>query len=58
MASAGDGGPQFVDADNRAMLIYTDGSWPLWVRALIAVFAAGLVAMMGWRYYKHYWRRR
>jgi hypothetical protein len=40
------------------MLIYTDGGWPLWVRALITVFAAGLVAVMGWRYYKHYWRRR
>jgi hypothetical protein len=39
------------------VIIYSDGSWPLWARASIAVFAAGLVAVMAWQYYKHFWRR-
>jgi Tfp pilus assembly protein PilO len=39
------------------VIIYTDGSWPLWLRALITLFAAALVAVMGWQYYKRYWRR-
>jgi Tfp pilus assembly protein PilO len=39
------------------VIIYTDGGWPLWVRVLIAVFAVALLAVLGWRYYKHYWRR-
>jgi hypothetical protein len=41
----------------RQVIIYTDSGWPLWLRALITIFAAALVAMMGWRYYKRYWRR-
>jgi len=40
------------------VFIYTDNSWPLWARALIALGAAGLVAVMAWRYYKTYWRRK
>ena len=40
------------------MLIYTDSSWPFWLRALIAVGAAGLVAVMGWQYYKRFWRKK
>lgn len=40
------------------MIIYTDGSWPLWVRVLIAVLAAGVVAAMGWQYYQRYWKKR
>jgi Tfp pilus assembly protein PilO len=39
------------------VIIYTDGSWPLWLRVLITLLAAGLVAVMGWQYYKRYWRR-
>ncbi len=39
------------------MIIYSDGGWPLWLRVLIALFAAGLVSVMGWQYYKRYWRR-
>lgn len=39
------------------MIIYTDGGWPLWLRALIALFSVGLVGVLGWRYYVHYWRR-
>jgi Tfp pilus assembly protein PilO len=39
------------------VLIYTDSSWPLWLRVLIAVVAVALVAVFGWRYYRHYWRR-
>ena len=38
------------------MIIYSDG--PLWVRALIAVGAAGLFCVLAWRYYVHFWRRR
>jgi Tfp pilus assembly protein PilO len=39
------------------VVIYTDSSWPLWLRVLITVFAAGLVVVMAWRYYRHFWRR-
>jgi hypothetical protein len=40
------------------MLIYVDSDWPLWLRVLITLFAAGLVAILAWRYYTHFWRRR
>jgi hypothetical protein len=39
------------------VMMYEDAGWPFWLRALIAIFAAGLVAVMGWRYYKRYWRK-
>jgi len=39
------------------VLIYSDGGWPLWLRVLIAVFAAVLFAVLAWRYYVHFWRR-
>jgi Tfp pilus assembly protein PilO len=38
-------------------MVYEDAGWPFWLRALIAIFAAGLVVVMGWRYYKRYWRK-
>jgi hypothetical protein len=39
------------------VLIYTGSGWPLWARALVAIFAAGLFLLMAWRYYQHYLRR-
>lgn len=39
------------------MIIYTDNSWPLWARVAIAAFAVALLAVLSWRYYKHFWRR-
>jgi hypothetical protein len=39
------------------VIIYTDSSWPLWLRVLIAVFAVALLTVLVWRYYKRYWRR-
>jgi hypothetical protein len=38
------------------LIIYSDG--PLWLRVLIANCAAVLVAVLAWRYYVHFWRRR
>jgi hypothetical protein len=40
----------------RHLIIYSDG--PLWLRILIALGAAVLVVVLGWRYYDQFWRRR
>jgi plastocyanin domain-containing protein len=39
------------------MIIYSDTSWPLWARIAIAVFSVGLLGVLIWWYYQHFWRR-
>ena len=39
------------------MVFYTDASWPFWLKALVTAAAAAVVAAMGWRYYRNFWKR-
>jgi hypothetical protein len=39
------------------VVVYLDSGWPLWLRALITIAVAALVAVMGWQYYRRFWKR-
>jgi membrane protein implicated in regulation of membrane protease activity len=40
------------------VIIYSDDSWPLWIRIAIAAIAVTLLAVLTWRYVRTYWRKR
>jgi len=51
------GRPLIVRAYADRVVIYSDSSWPLWARIAVAVSAVGLLGVLVWRYYTHFWRR-